>query len=150
MKHVKNTPKVVLIFFIVNFIFEQSKLQTFNTLEKNKNLYNMKTKIYFLMCGLIFNAFSAQSFDTTFGTNGKLTQPNLGDFYSATEVAGGKVIAAGYNSDGNAVILKFLENGSMDTTFGINGKVVINQYTGSGSYEEAAIPVENYPTEKFW
>ena len=102
----------------------------------------MKTKIYFLMCGLIFNAFSAQSFDTTFGTNGKLTQPNLGDFYSATEVAGGKVIAAGYNSEGNAVILKFLENGSMDATFGTNGKVVINQYTGSGSYEEAAIPVE--------
>ncbi len=94
------------------------------------------------MCGLIFNAVSAQSFDNTFGTNGKLMQPNLGEFYSSTEVAGGKVIAAGDNSDDNAVIVKFLENGAMDPTFGTNGKVIINQYTGSGSFEEAAIPVE--------
>ncbi len=99
-------------------------------------------KIYLVAFGLLMNAAFAQSFDTTFGTNGKLMQPNLGEFYSSTEVAGGKVIAAGSNSADDAVIVKFLENGAMDATFGTNGKVIINQYTGSGSFEEAAIPVE--------
>lgn len=96
----------------------------------------MKTKLFFLACFALANALVAQSFDTTFGTNGKLQHADLGEFYFYKDLADGKSLALGSNSEGNAVAVKFFENGTLDPNFGTGGKLVMDQFPGADHFEE--------------
>ncbi len=70
------------------------------------------------------------SLDTTFGTNGKVTTDFNGKDDSATKViqqSDGKIVLAGKasNSSGDSdfALSRYNSDGSLDTTFGTNGKV---------------------------
>ncbi|HZH35401.1 MAG TPA: LamG-like jellyroll fold domain-containing protein, partial [Pyrinomonadaceae bacterium] len=82
------------------------------------------------------------SFDTTFGTGGKVQTPigNGGDFANAVALqSDGKIVAAGYtflNSSGDGFALaRYNQDGTLDGTFGSGGKVlsVIGSSLGSSS-----------------
>ena len=69
------------------------------------------------------------SLDTTFGTNGKVTTP-IGTsndiIYSIIIQSDGKIVAAGASRNGslsNFAVVRYNSDGSLDTTFGTNGKV---------------------------
>lgn len=72
--------------------------------------------------------------DTTFGTNGRLTfhWEARNNCVSATLQDDGKILIGGYQAPGNAFssmrsyIARLMDDGSPDTTFGINGNVKIN------------------------
>ncbi len=88
--------------------------------------------------------------DTTFGTNGKISL-NLGSqFYTNTDDTGksiklqssGKLVLGGYSfrqfqSDNLSpfVIIRLNSNGTLDTSFGVNGKALFTSGTGIGSNE---------------
>lgn len=81
---------------------------------------------------------SAQSLDTTFGTNGTVTHNGIGNYFNATELPDGNVILSGdyeTQSISQAVITKLKPDGSVDTSFGTGGKYVIDQYSDSDYYE---------------
>ncbi|PYE52999.1 delta-60 repeat domain-containing protein [Deinococcus yavapaiensis] len=67
--------------------------------------------------------------DTTFGSGGKITTPigTSHDVAFALVVqSDGKLVAAGYTSNGtndDFALVRYNSNGSLDTTFGTNGKV---------------------------
>jgi uncharacterized delta-60 repeat protein len=73
------------------------------------------------------------SYDTTFGTGGKVVMP-VGASHDAAwaiqTLAGGKIVIAGSTRTGNAtsdtdqVVMRLNANGSLDTSFGSGGKVV--------------------------
>lgn len=77
------------------------------------------------------------SIDTTFGVNGKVvtTINNMGsDTISKVLIQNdGKIIAGGYDSQsvGNYTLVRYLPNGSLDTTFGTNGVAVDTEFTGN-------------------
>ncbi|PYE53229.1 delta-60 repeat domain-containing protein, partial [Deinococcus yavapaiensis] len=84
--------------------------------------------------------------DTTFGTNGKVTT-NLGfadDLARAVAVQpDGKILAAGAAWDGqysDLALARYNSNGTLDTTFGTNGRVVMP--IGSGEDYAAALVVQ--------
>lgn len=76
------------------------------------------------------------SLDTTFGDNG-IVITDVPDYYGAVcrSVAiqdDGKIIIGGYASDSgddqrHFIVLRYLSNGSLDTTFGANGMVIGSQ-----------------------
>jgi uncharacterized delta-60 repeat protein len=92
----------------------------------------MKLKLHFLFLFIIvFQSSYTQtvSLDLTFGTNGKVTNafnPN-GDFGGITKIqSDGKIIYVGfktYSLNGNIFISRFNSNGTLDTSFGVNGIV---------------------------
>jgi uncharacterized delta-60 repeat protein len=72
------------------------------------------------------------SLDTSFGNHGRVLTDFFGGFDSAQAVAlqsDGKIIAAGIGapsatgSNGDFALARYNPNGSLDTTFGVNGKV---------------------------
>ncbi len=65
---------------------------------------------------------------TTFVPTVKLTLVgSVSEQYGTTAAAGSYVYSGGYNSvDGNYVLLRFLPNGSLDTSFGTNGVYTVN------------------------
>ena len=70
------------------------------------------------------------SLDTTFGGDGKVTTdftPNADYAYGMAIQADGKIVAAGdagaTNADGKFAVARYNTNGSLDTTFGGDGKV---------------------------
>jgi uncharacterized delta-60 repeat protein len=70
------------------------------------------------------------SLDTTFGVGGKVTVDLSGSAYEDEAHAvviqsDGKLVVAGY-SDGKFAVARFTTNGAFDTTFGINGVVVLS------------------------
>ncbi len=66
--------------------------------------------------------------DTTFGTNGKVTTDVVYDDYgySVAIQNDGKIVVAGYSKtyNGDFALVRYDSNGSLDTTFGGDGKVV--------------------------
>jgi uncharacterized delta-60 repeat protein len=88
---------------------------------------------------------STASFDTTFDTDGKLffTFPyGGGDFVFTSEIqSDGKILVGGtsyFNSKDFYTIERYNANGSIDTTFGTNGLVIINN-TNYGSVNDIAV-----------
>ena len=73
--------------------------------------------------------------DATFGTNGKVVNDFGGaDYITAIGEFEGKIIASGYSqisSNSKMVLLKYLSNGDLDATFGINGIVGTNLTTST-------------------
>jgi uncharacterized delta-60 repeat protein/uncharacterized repeat protein (TIGR02059 family) len=73
------------------------------------------------------------SFDTTFDGDGKVTT-NLGgreEAESVTVESDGKIVVAGYtgissSGGGDFAVVRYNSNGSLDTSFGANGKVITN------------------------
>ena len=81
---------------------------------------------------------SAQSLDTTFGTNGTITHTGIGNYFDATELPDGSVILSGdyeTSSVSKAVVTKLKPDGSLDTSFGSGGKYVIDQFSDVDYYE---------------
>ncbi|PYE47913.1 putative Ig domain-containing protein, partial [Deinococcus yavapaiensis] len=68
--------------------------------------------------------------DTTFGSGGKVTTPigTSNDFaYALVVQSDGKLVAAGYTLNGtnyDFALVRYNSNGTLDTTFGSNGKVI--------------------------
>lgn len=68
--------------------------------------------------------------DSSFGTNGKVTTPfgTIQDYAKCVRVqTDGKIVVAGYSDNGNDedfALARYNSNGSLDSSFGINGKVV--------------------------
>jgi uncharacterized delta-60 repeat protein len=83
------------------------------------------------------------SLDTTFGNNGKIMTAFNGDYELANAISvqtDNKIIAAGMSNDatGNSyfTLARYTTNGSLDTTFGNNGKVITG-FAGSNAAAEA-------------
>jgi uncharacterized delta-60 repeat protein len=77
------------------------------------------------------------SLDTTFGSNGKVTTDFGNDYDHGFAVAlqpDGKIVVAGvvYNA-GDFALARYNSDGSLDTTFGSNGKVTTDFGNGSSS-----------------
>jgi len=79
------------------------------------------------------------SLDTSFGTNGKVVVNNIAggngwDSGNSIYVdSNGKVYVTGYSSNGSnedMYVIRLNSDGSMDNTFGTNGKVVVNNIAG--------------------
>lgn len=73
--------------------------------------------------------------DATFGTNGKvITDFGGADYVTAVDEINDEIIVAGYSqisSNSKMVLAKYLNNGDLDTTFGINGIVNSNLTTST-------------------
>lgn len=83
---------------------------------------------------------SAGALDPSFDGDGRLTT----DFGSSDEVRAiaiqedGKIVAVGVsNSDSEWALARYLSNGSLDTSFGTNGKVITNFGYSNGAYDVA-------------
>lgn len=77
--------------------------------------------------------------DSTFGTNGHvLTDFGFKDYIRSVDEFEGKIIALGYSSNTGVgtkmAIAKYLPNGSLDSSFGINGLVNANK-NGTSLYD---------------
>lgn len=80
------------------------------------------------------------SIDQSFGTNGKAVVPNTSTVYSIAIQPDGKIVAAGtsYNGTNNDFALVRLEsNGSLDPSFGNNGRVVTSVHGDDRAYAVA-------------
>ncbi len=72
------------------------------------------------------------SIDTSFGTSGKVitTIGSISRVFSIIQPSEGKLLAAGY-SNGNLLIARYLDNGSLDTSFGGGGTGYVTTPLGS-------------------
>ena len=87
---------------------------------------------------------SAQSLDTTFGTNGTAVQSELLNWGYTTELPDGSLILSGeyYNgSVSKAVLAKIKPDGSLDNNFGTGGKFVMDQFSSIDYYESFSKPL---------
>ena len=96
----------------------------------------MKTVILFLiMSSIIATAQTDGSLDTTFGANGKVITNIAGasvDFaYDAVQLNDNKILVAGYTTlnGQDMLLLKYDQNGQLDTTFGTDGISIIEDET---------------------
>lgn len=86
------------------------------------------------LCVFLFSILhcSAQagSLDSTFGVNGKVTSPVGSDFdvgHSVAIQADGKLVVAGWSDNGtddDMSLIRYNTDGSVDSTFGVNGRVI--------------------------
>lgn len=86
------------------------------------------TLLFVIVSKLIF----AQTLDTTFGIGGKVWT-NGPPAINGSEIAlqpDGKIIGVGTQSGNSVAIRRFLGNGTIDSTFGVNGTVQIGGYEG--------------------
>lgn len=79
--------------------------------------------------------------DASFGTGGVkiIEEFNVGNFIDVKQQADGKLVAGGYKIDSNTLLnvfflMRFKEDGTVDSTFGSNGKVTLDFYGGSNQY----------------
>ncbi len=78
--------------------------------------------------------------DSTFGSNGKVTTKlgETGVFANKVmEQEDGKLIISGQTDAGNVLVARFKANGTIDSSFGINGKSVFNFSAGTYSHSAA-------------
>ncbi|MGI8639710.1 MAG: FG-GAP-like repeat-containing protein [Pyrinomonadaceae bacterium] len=85
------------------------------------------------------------SLDTSFDGDGKLTTSFINGFESAFDLAvqpDGKLIVVGRasnQSSGGAALARYNGNGSLDTSFGTDGKIIASLGGGGGSAEAVAL-----------
>ena len=98
----------------------------------------MKKFLSFALTVLVVPALAADGdLDLTFGIGGRVTTDFVGSSDAATAIAiqsDGKIVAAGMassNQDGDFGISRYNGDGSLDTTFGIGGKVTTD-FSGRG------------------
>lgn len=100
----------------------------------------MKTKL--ILFSLLLNVYclaqNAGSLDTTFGVGGKVITSitNTDDRINAIVIQpDGKIVAGGavhyFTDTADFCLVRYLENGDLDSTFGTNGFVVTNLTSGS-------------------
>jgi len=72
--------------------------------------------------------------DSSFGSGGKLVSvlSGIDDRCNAIAITSDRRILAGGSSDRNFVIVRYLENGALDSSFGISGKSIV-PFPGPGS-----------------
>jgi uncharacterized delta-60 repeat protein len=96
----------------------------------------------------VLRVLPSGTLDTTFGTNGLLMLPNAGlsgtyDRFRAVAVTStGKIVIGGetfanVNAD-DALVVRLNDDGSYDTSFGTNGRVVINNIGGGSNLDRVA------------
>lgn len=109
---------------------------------KNKLRTNYLMFLLLLSISLFNSLAFAQDgiLDYTFGIDGKIKTSLSASLDEAKSVAiqpDGKIIVAGYfidNSyDNQFAIVRFRQDGSLDSTFGVNGKVTTTKFGSSGS-----------------
>jgi uncharacterized delta-60 repeat protein len=64
--------------------------------------------------------------DTTFGSNGEVQTTLAGSIWSIAVQADGKILVAGAITSGDAALVRYNANGTLDTTFGNGGELVTN------------------------
>ncbi len=85
------------------------------------------------------------SLDTSFDGDGKLTTSFINGFESALDLSiqpDGKLIVVGRasnQSSGGAALARYNGNGSLDTSFGTDGKIIASLGGGGGSAEAVAL-----------
>ncbi|MBI3005695.1 MAG: calcium-binding protein, partial [Ignavibacteriales bacterium] len=62
--------------------------------------------------------------DTTFGTGGKVTNDSGNTAEAVLVQTDGKILVAGYTDNSDFAVARYNSDGSLDTTFGINGLAV--------------------------
>jgi uncharacterized delta-60 repeat protein len=86
---------------------------------------------------IIMRRFNSNgNLDSTFGNNGVSTifYPEVHILYKASLQVDGKILAGGVQSigsNGDYLLLRFNSNGDLDSTFGVNGRVVTDFYGGN-------------------
>ncbi len=84
------------------------------------------------------------SIDNSFGVNGKVVVNNIAGGnnwdvgYSLTLDSTGKIYVTGWSYNGNnddMYVIRLNSDGSIDNSFGVNGKVVVNNIAGGNGYE---------------
>jgi uncharacterized delta-60 repeat protein len=102
------------------------------------------TGSYYDLCIARYN--SNGTLDTTFGSSGKVIQPissSYDDVYSLAIQPDGKILLGGFcynGSNGDFCIARFNSNGTLDTSFGTNGKVT--QPIGSSIDEGYSLAIQ--------
>ncbi|WP_395680835.1 hypothetical protein [Dokdonella sp.] len=85
-------------------------------------------------CAFLARLTANGAVDTTFGTNGRViiaaantggVQTGMSFLASARLAADGKILALGEGGDRGMTLMRFSANGSLDTTFGTNGRSLI-------------------------
>ena len=82
------------------------------------------------------------SLDTTFGTNGMVITSITNDHDVANAVAiqsDGKIVAAGYSLNQGCSLARYMPNGTLDSAFGTDGKVIITIGTSGCFINDMAI-----------
>jgi uncharacterized delta-60 repeat protein len=74
--------------------------------------------------------------DTTFGADGTVTGPDLASAHAIAIQADGKIVAAGVGEKG-FVLARYDPDGTLDTTFSGNGKVITPFLSGGTIYDVA-------------
>ena len=105
-----------------------------------------KTFLLLIVIGALHDNGFAQwgGLDNTFGSSGKLTT-DFGSNDVAITIAmqaDGKIVAAGYTADGSdfsAALARYKIDGSLDSSFGINGKVIT---VGPNGYSLSSIAIQ--------
>ena len=110
-----------------------------------KNILLIEIILFFVIGNCI--AQSPGELDNTFGTNGIVTTDfnNLSDYgYSVRQQTDGKIIVGGssQNANGKFALARYNIDGSLDTTFGTNGKVT-TVVGSSGWGHSVAIQTDN-------
>lgn len=89
-------------------------------------------------CAFLARLTANGAVDTTFGANGRVmvtaannggVQTGMSYLASARLTPDGKILALGEGGDRGMTLMRFAANGSLDTTFGINGRSLI-KYSG--------------------
>lgn len=81
--------------------------------------------------------------DTTFGNNGiVITDIDSTDFGKSVAIqTDGKIIMAGVNNNEKFILIRYNTDGTVDTTFGISGKVITN-ITGTNSFSSMSMLIQ--------
>jgi uncharacterized delta-60 repeat protein len=79
------------------------------------------------------------SLDTLFGLGGKVTTPTDTSFNAVAIQSDGKIVIAGWIIAGNAdfALIRYNTDGSLDTSFGTNGGIVVTTISGSADIAHA-------------
>ena len=109
----------------------------------------MKNNLLYTLFFIVFlqNSFSQTvSLDPTFGTDGKVINPTITDHQIIKLQSDGKIVScylSNYSTLGNIHLTRFNPDGSIDTSFGINGIVNSILFTEVGGFNMMKIQSNN-------